>query len=426
MSVPTQCRSGIQSCLRDHYSYKRYTAYTAVTYTPYTAGIYTPYTTRANTPYITGTHTPYYRLCSTYKPYLTYKPYQTHVPHQVCTPSVTATAPPAMENNTAIQEDSTTSVSLGITCLAVLLILLLTIPILFSNQIPATLSAKLRSLPQLIRNESTTAPHHSKTKETSRLEEELVHAQNTVAMLEQEITDQREEHAALQTETSAIKEENAMRASDLLTRNDELTAHNHNLNAQNHDLSLLNAHLMQFVRDLEERNEHLERENANWKTSLRALHAPPLPRPVLRPHPHPTPSAVSSPTLPPTPLETALRECLVDLAQALLSKEECVGCLKEEISDFEAETEWRDEMIGVVEEELKETKEVLEWYEMCAADVGRWELWKGEGFEEGGGWGDEDRVWKEYESEFEEVVLRDFDGVEEGAEDLGWECVEVV
>jgi FtsZ-binding cell division protein ZapB len=354
-----------------------------------------------------------------------------------------------MENNTAIQEDSTTSVSLGIACLAVLLILLLAVPILFSSQIPANLSAKLRSLPQLIRNESTKAPHHSKTKETSRLEEELVHAQNTVAMLEQEITDERGEHAALQTETSAIKEENAMRASvnlalwdskkslqarykDLLARNDELTAHNHNLNAQNRDLSLLNAHLMQFVRDLEERNEHLEWENANWKTSLRALHAPPLPRPVLRPHPHPhphphpTPSAVSSHTLPPTPLETALRECLLDLAQALSSKEECVGYLKEEIGDFEAEIEWRDEMIEVVEEELKETKEVLEWYEMCAADVGRWALWEGERFEEGGGRGDEDRVWKEYESEFGEVVLRDFDGVEEGAEDLGWEYVEVV
>ena len=279
-------------------------------------------------------------------------------------------------------------------------------------------------------------------------------------MLEQEIAGQREECTALQTEISAVREDTSIYSSlnltlwnrkrdlekryeDLLTRDDELTALNHDLNVQNHDLSVLNADLIQFIRnlgsrnkdliqlilDLETRNEHLERENVNWKESFHALLTPPAPVP----HPHPPPEPVSPPTPAPTRMESALQECLEDLSVALKRKHDQVGFLEEEVGDFEKEVEWRDEMIGVVEEELTEVKKMLEWYKGCVDEMGRWAMWEGEGRQEDavvvGGEESESEEgydsWEESESEFGEVVLRDFDGVEEG-EDSGWEYIEVV
>ena len=284
-------------------------------------------------------------------------------------------------------------------------------------------------------------------------------------MLEQEIADQREECTALQTEISVAEEDISIRASlnltlwngkrdlekryeHLLTRDDELTAHNHDLNVQNHDLSALNADLAQFTLDLqsrnrdllqltldlEARNEHLERENVNWKESFRALHIPPAPVP----HPHPPPELVSPPTPAPTRMESALRECLGDLAVALKRKHDQVRFLEEEAGDSGKEVEWRDEMIAVVEEELTETKKMLEWYKGCVDEMGKWAMWEGEDVGDEGlqgdavgvsgvesEWEDGDDGWEESESEFGEVVLRDFDGVEEG-EDSGWEYIEAL
>jgi DNA repair exonuclease SbcCD ATPase subunit len=293
---------------------------------------------------------------------------------------------------------------------------------------------------------ATPPPPHLETNATSRLEEELVHAQNTAAMLEQEIAIQREECTALRTQLKAVKEDNAIRScinialsngkrtlearyKDLLTNNNELVAHNHDLNVQNYDLSVLNKDLMQLVRDLETRNEHLERENVNWKDSFRAIYTPP--RPVL--HPCSAPETVSSPIALHDRL-TAAENRLADLNLVLSHKESHIKYLKEEVGDFEAEMEWRDEMIRVVEEELAEVKGLLEWYKGCVDDMGRWALWEGEGLQgDAVGWGGEESEWEEgdegwegSESEFEEVVVRDFDGVEEGGEDLGAEWVEVV
>lgn len=424
MSIPTQCLSRrIQGCAHRYYRYA-----------PRTAGTYTPYTTSTKTSYQTVSY-PIYKSCLTYKPN----------PISTPSPTNTATKPAVMGNSTAIQEDPTTSASPAVACLAVLIILLLLVPILFPKQRRDTLSARLKLLSQRIRNSSTaTPPSYLETNRTSRLEEKLVVAQRAVAMLEQEIADQREECTALQTEISELKEDISIHTSlnitlwngkrdlekkyeDLLTRDDKLTAHNHALNMQNHNLSVLNADLMQFIRNQEERNEHLERENVNWKNTLHALHAPP--RPVI--HPHPTPEPVSPPT--PALTRITLQDCLKDLAVALKRKHDQVGFLEEEVRDFEKEVEWRDEMIGVVEEELTEVKKMLEWYKGCVDEMGRWAMWEGEGRQEDavvvGGEESESEEgydsWEESESEFGEVVLRDFDGVEEG-EDSGWEYIEAL
>lgn len=76
---------------------------------------------------------------------------------------------------------------------------------------------------------------------------------------------------------------------------------------------------------------------------------------------------------------------------------------------------------------------MLEWYKGCVDEMGRWAMWEGEGRQEDavvvGGEESESEEgydsWEESESEFGEVVLRDFDGVEEG-EDSGWEYIEAL
>ena len=418
MSIPTQCLSGrIQGCAHKYYMY-----------TPYTAGAYIPYTTRTNWPYQT---IPY----PTWKPCLTYTP--------LSPPTATATMPATVENP-VIQEGSSTFASLAIACLLVLFMLLLLLPILFPNQILDTISARLNALSQEIRSVGTTTSPHEEEIETSWLEEDLVNAQNKVAMLEQEITDQREECTALQKEISQVKGDNALlaglnlsfwkekrrieaRYKDLLANCDELVAHNHDLNKQNRNLSLLNADSLQLVRDLETRNEHLERENVNWKESFHAIHSPP----ALVSHTHSTPSLVSSPSpllsISSTPINpslydrhTAALAHLADLKLILSHKETYIQYLKEERGDFEAEKEWRDEMIALVEEELAEAKGMVEWYRECVDEMGRWALWEGRGFQEGHEWDewDRDEGWEESESELEEVVVRDFEGAEEGVEPL--------
>lgn len=368
---------------------------------------YRPYTTNTNTPYTTGTHTPF------------------------PTPTATATTTPAVENNTGMQENSRTSADAAVVCLAIISMLIIAL-------VPWL--AEIR--------------HHKKMNKNSCLEEELAAAQKKVNLLAQEIANQHEEHAALQTEKDKLEEGKISqldtilslrnsrhslqaRYKDLLAGNNELAAHNHNLNVQNHNVTALNADLMHFIHilgarntnlahftlDLQHLNLHLKRETINWKNTFHAIHTPP-------PQPIPTPAPVSPPNPAPMQLETALQECLVELVEALSRKEGRVRDLEEEVGDFEKEVEWRDELIEVVEEELADVKGMLEWYKGGVDEMGRWALGEGGGFEEGVEEGvkegDGDGDWEGFESGVEEVGLRDFEGVEDGAEDLDWEYVEVV